>query len=82
MENLNCPELIQAFEEQHGKLQKPKGSVYFDKIVSAFKDEHNDIMFVIKWRGSEDCTLLSSKIANVAYTQEVIKFYQDRILWK
>ncbi|XP_070494353.1 chromobox protein homolog 3-like [Chironomus tepperi] len=81
MENLNCPELIQAFEEQHSKSETQKGSVNFEKIVGAFKDA-NDIIFVMKWKGTDECTLMSSKIANVAYTQQVIKFYEERISWK
>ena len=80
-ENLNCPELIQAFEEEHAKSQMPKGSENIDRIVGAFK-EGADIIFVMKWKGTDECTLMSSKIANFAYTQDVIKFYQDRISWK
>lgn len=74
--------MIQAFEEQQAKLTIPKGSSNFERIVGAFKDEYNDIMFVIKWKGTDECTLMSSKIANVAYTQQVIQFYQEKITWK
>jgi len=81
MENLNCPELIQAFEEEYAKSEEPNGIRNLDTIVGAFRDG-TDIMFVIKWKGTDECTLMSSVIANVAYTQEVIKFYQDRISWK
>ncbi|CAG9805446.1 unnamed protein product [Chironomus riparius] len=80
-ENLNCPELIQAFEEERAKFELPKRSEHIEKIVGAFKDG-DDIIFVIKWKGTDECTLMSSKIANFAYTQDVIKFYEERISWK
>jgi hypothetical protein len=59
----------------------PSGGQCFDKIVGAFKD-NDEIIFVMKWLGTDECTLMSSKVANIAYTQQVIKFYEERLTWK
>jgi len=40
------------------------------------------LMFLIKWEGIEEAELIPSEEANVKYTQAVLKFYTDRIVWE
>ena len=53
--------------------------VELDKIVGAFED--GELIFMLQWKGTNLWTLMSSKIANLAYTQAVIQFYEDRFVF-
>lgn len=107
-ENLNCPELIEAFEAQErgkasgskstpakavdkkpaslAKKAKKEGPVGFErgldpeKIIGA-TDSSGELMFLIKWKNSEDADLVPASIANERIPQTVISFYEDRLTW-
>jgi len=122
-ENLDCPELIQAFEdkakkdkEEKGKKRKIKESSGGDKddegtstssssskkkkvqedeenkprgfdrglqperIIGA-TDSSGELMFLMKWKDSDEADLVPARQANVRCPQIVIAFYEERLTW-
>jgi len=130
-ENLDCPELIDAFEvkrkerekkEKEEKESKKRSSskasrdstskdkreasptpppkkeakkpkkvedttiTGFDrgfepqKIIGA-TDSSGELMFLMKWKGTDEADLVPARQANVKCPQVVIKFYEERLTW-
>ncbi|XP_050684020.1 chromobox protein homolog 1-like [Leptidea sinapis] len=116
-ENLDCPDLIQIFEdarkkkESEGKgakiekdakkrkstatpdLKGAKKSKSDDKKVSGFDrglepekiigatDSSGELMFLMKWQGTNEADLVTAKQANVRCPLVVIQFYEERLTW-
>jgi chromobox protein 1 len=126
-ENLDCPELIAAYEErakkdkeEKGKKRKVKDSATpgskgdgdaddastssgptkkkkvaedeenkprgFDRglqperIIGA-TDSSGELMFLMKWKDSDEADLVPARQANVRCPQIVIAFYEERLTW-
>jgi len=109
-ENLDCTELIAAFENKRkektdkkketekrksgatsdagskkkkGDDDKPRGfdrSLDPERIIGA-TDSSGELMFLIKWKGSDEADLVPAREANVKCPQTVIKFYEERLTW-
>lgn len=111
--NLDCPELIQEFEDNRKKKEEkkrasgakangtaeepkkkkaksaseddtqPRGfdrGLEPERIIGA-TDSSGELMFLIKWKNSDEADLVPSRLANVKCPQVVIQFYEERLTW-
>ncbi|KAJ8667137.1 hypothetical protein QAD02_008799 [Eretmocerus hayati] len=117
-ENLDCPDLIAAFEDARKKKEAAAASKRSDdkeqkkrkssstptptqskkkapeekkaegfdrnldpeRIIGA-TDSSGELMFLMKWKGTDDADLVPARIANEKCPQIVIKFYEERLTW-
>jgi len=109
-DNLDCPDLISAFEEKtkqkkeekkrkkeaeasgSGKKKqklvededgKPRGferGLQPERIIGA-TDSSGELMFLMKWKDSDEADLVPARQANVKCPQIVIQFYEERLTW-
>lgn len=70
-------------EEAFG--DKSKSSAGEEKILEkiiAARRLNDNIEFLLKWEGIEEPEIISAKVVNKMYPQEVIQFYYERIKWQ
>ncbi|KAF5299194.1 hypothetical protein FQA39_LY02367 [Lamprigera yunnana] len=103
-ENLDCPDLIAAFEAQHrppspivpvndndkaikqkniSEDNRPRG---FDRgllpeaIIGA-TDASGELLFLMKWCGSDEADLVPARQVNIRCPQIVISYYEKKTPW-
>lgn len=91
--NLDCPALIADYERAAARDKKKapekkrsarpakKTTHEPEKIIGA-TDASGELMFLMKWKDTEEADLVPAKEANVRWPAIVIAFYEKRLTWK
>ncbi|GLH14534.1 Heterochromatin protein 1 [Gryllus bimaculatus] len=68
-----------ANEKKVNLTKEPKREV--EKIVGV-TDDNGELEFGIKFKGNEALELVPARVANLEYPQQIIAYYEERLVWE
>lgn len=76
-DNLNCDKLIENYEKTIGYHR----NLPLKKILCADKTLSGELLHLVAFEGCDSPDIVYAKESNELYPQEVIKFYQEKLVF-
>lgn len=68
-------------EEQHSEAPTTLTSPLEPECIIGSTDRQGQLMFLVKWKNSDEVALLSAREASARCPQVVVKFYEQKLTW-